>query len=93
MTATTILDHLPLLGRWRRARAARRAEVERRATALLAHEGSAAYYRARDRAREVRARGEHAEYMMWTRVAQEIARRTGKVIGGKAMDPWEEPRR
>ncbi len=65
---------------WREARE----RVERDARDLLTWMGDPAYYEARERARACRAKGDRAGDRHWGKVAVEIARRTGHVIGEAA---------
>lgn len=69
----------------------RRERVAREANDLLTFLSDHAYYEARGRARAARDRGDHDGYRLWSRVAVEIARRTGHEIGKKGAAKWPDP--
>lgn len=89
-----VCDHIDMslrcwLSRWRGARD----RVQKDATDLTIWLGEGAAYReARTRAREHRARHDGAGARHWSRVAVEIARRTGYVIGETVADRYVEAR-
>lgn len=70
----------------------RRARVEQDAADLLRFLGNHAYYEARTRARTCRGRRDRAGDRHWSRVAVEVARREGRVIGEKVADRYEANR-
>ena len=55
--------------------------VEHEAVTLVEIEGPLAYARAREQARLCREQGSVVGYRFWSRVAVEVANRTGRVIG------------
>lgn len=79
-----------MLRRWLKARHDRRERVLRDARDLLTFMGDGAYGEAHTRAREHRAKGDYAGDRHWGRVAVEIARSTGYVIGETAADRYAE---
>ena len=72
--------------RWIKAWREERRRVRKDAGALLTFIGEGAYPEARTRAREHRAKGDRRADRHWSRVAVEIARRTGHVIGESTAD-------
>ena len=79
-----------MLRRWLQARYHRHERVRRDAHDLLTFMGGGAYAEARTRAREHRAKRDGKGDRHWGRVAVEIARSTGYVIGEKAADRYAE---
>lgn len=71
---------------WRR-QARERARVRARARILFVRDGGSAYWLARDRARDARGR-DGSRYRFWSRVAVEIARLDGRVIGLGTGERW-----
>ncbi len=69
----------------------RRERVAHEARILLTFLGEPAYWEARQRAREARGRGEQDGYVFWSKVAVEIADRTGHEIGKEGAARWPEP--
>lgn len=53
--------------------------------------GEGAYDEARDRSRAARERKDIIEANVWTRVARVIAAKTGRTIGEKTADRYEQP--
>ena len=74
-----------------RRRRERRERVAHEAKTLLTFLGEPAYWEARQRAREARGRGDQDGYVFWSKVAVEIADRTGHEIGRKGAAKWPEP--
>lgn len=68
-----------------------RARVESEAGDLMRWLGDGAYGEARNRAREARRRGDQGEYVLWCKVAVEIAGRIGYEIGVKGADRYPPP--
>ena len=79
-----------MLRRWLQARHDAREQVRRDARDLLTFMGDAAYAEARNRAREHRAKRDRRGDRHWSRVAVEIARSIGHVIGEKTADRYAE---
>lgn len=79
-----------MLRRWLQARRERHEHVLRDARDLLTFMGDGAYGEARTRAREHRAKGDGNGDRHWGRVAVEIARATGYVIGQRAADRYAQ---
>jgi len=79
-----------MLRRWLQARHDRREHVSRDARDLLTFLGDGAYGEARTRAREHRAKGDSKGDRHWGKVAVEIARSTGYVIGEKVADCYAQ---
>ena len=63
--------------------------IEYEAVSLIVYEGRAAYQRAREQAEDCLSRGSEVGCRFWSEVADEVARRTGKVNTGRAK---EQPR-
>ena len=70
----------------------RRARVEQDTADLLTFLGDHAYYEARTRARTCRGKRDRAGDRHWSRVAVEVAKREGRVIGEKVADRYEANR-
>lgn len=68
----------------------RREKIEREATTLITFLGEMAYKEARHRARACRQSVDRDGERFWSRVAVTVARRTGREIGLKAADRYEE---
>ena len=79
-----------MLRRWLQARHHRHERLLRDAHDLLTFMGDGAYAEARTRAREHRAKGDGKGDRHWGRVAVEIARSTGYVIGEKTAHRYAE---
>ena len=74
-----------------RRRRERRERVAHEARTVLTFQGELAYWEARQRAREARGRSDQDGYAFWSKVAVEIADRTGHEIGKKGAAKWPEP--
>ncbi len=59
--------------------------VEYEAVCLIAYEGRDAHARAREQAAYCRSRGSLSGAILWTEVAAEIARRSGKARSGQTQ--------
>lgn len=70
----------------------RRRAIEREAGHLLTFLGDMAYGEARSRARACRGKHDRDVDRFWSKVAVEIARRTGREIGVKVTDRYEADR-
>lgn len=81
-----------MLRRLLAARRDRRAAVERAAEELQTWLGDLGYTEARSRAREARGNDDRAKDLHWTRVADEIAKREGRIVGQKVADRYEADR-
>lgn len=80
-----------MIGAYLRRRREFRARVAREASDLITFLGDYAYHEARQRMREARGRGASAEMKIWSKVAVEIAGRTGYEIGKKGAAKWPDP--
>lgn len=74
--------------RWR----ARHLQIDADASSLIEQHGDAAYYSARDYAREARNLGDRLTDQHWSRVAVRIAERIGHKIGETVADRYEADR-
>jgi hypothetical protein len=70
-------------------RRARREQIRGEADSLIRAMGELAYPEARERARFCRERRDRAGDRLWSRVAVEIAARTGREVGVEAADRYE----
>jgi hypothetical protein len=66
-----------------------RERVRAEADSLISAMGELAYPEARERARSAREAGDRAGDRLWSRVAVEIAARTGREVGVKGADRYE----
>jgi hypothetical protein len=78
------LSHILLVS----ARRAARAWIRHDAEVLLVGHGEQAYPEARERARRGRERLDRSDARHWTKVAVEIARRTGREVGVSTADRY-----
>jgi len=78
--------------RWLARRREHQALVDAEATRLVETEGGAGYYTARQIARLARDRGDRDAARFWSRVARQVAARTGLVPGhskiGRLESEW-----
>lgn len=79
------MNLLRFLLEWR----SRREAIAREAAELMMFLGKMAYDEARSRARACRHRGNRQGHRHWSKVAVEIAKRTGREIVVKAADRYE----